>query len=54
MFYAQLQIIPLNTQEHEGNGTARELIGGLFDKLITLLAVLVHSCGTEISIVRAS
>jgi hypothetical protein len=52
--YAQLQIIFLNSQEHEGNYTARKFIASLFNKLSTLLARLVHSYETGISIVHAS
>jgi hypothetical protein len=54
MVYAQLQIVLLDSQEHQANNTARELVASLFDKLSTLLAGFVHSCGTGISVVHAS
>jgi hypothetical protein len=54
LFYVQLQIVLLDSQEHEGNNTAQELIDSLFKKLSTLLIMLVHPCGTEISVAHAS
>jgi hypothetical protein len=54
LFYVQLQIVLLDSQEHEGNDAARELIDSLFEKLSTLLVMLVHPCGTEISVSHAS
>ena len=54
LFDTQLQIILLNSQEHDSNDAARELIGSLFNKLSTPLALLVHPCGTELSVEQAS
>jgi hypothetical protein len=53
LFYVQLQILLLDSQEHEGNDAARELIDSLFEKLSTLLVMLVHPCGTEINVSHA-
>ena len=53
LVYAQLHIVLLNSQEHQGNNTTREFIASLFNKLSALLARFVHSCGTGISIVHA-
>jgi hypothetical protein len=50
LFYAQLQIILLNSQKNEGSGAAGEFIGSLLNKLSTPLALLVHLCETEISV----
>jgi hypothetical protein len=54
LFYVQLQIVLLDSQEHEGNDAARELIDSLFEKLSTRLVMLVHPCGKEISVSHAS
>jgi hypothetical protein len=54
LFYVQLQIVLLDSQEHERNDAARKLIDSLFKKLSTLLVMLVHPCGTEISEAHAS
>jgi hypothetical protein len=51
LIYAQLQIVLLNGQEHKRNNATGELCGSLFNKFGTLLAGLVHFCGTRISVV---
>jgi hypothetical protein len=54
LFDVQLQILLLDSQEHEGNDAARKLIDSLFKKLGTLLVMLVHPCGgTEINVSHA-
>jgi hypothetical protein len=50
LFNAQLQIFLLNSQQHDSNVATREFIGSLLNKLSTLLALLVHSCKTDLSI----
>jgi len=50
--YAQLQIILLYSQEHEGEDAAREFIDSRFEKFRAPLAGLVHSYGTKISVAR--
>jgi hypothetical protein len=48
--YVQLQITLLYSQEYECNRAARERIGSHFDEISTSLAMLVHFCTTEFSI----
>jgi hypothetical protein len=45
LIYVQLQVIPLHSQKHEANDSARECVGRLFKKLSTPMARLVHSFG---------
>ena len=50
LFYVQLKIVLLDSQEHKGNDAAWQLIYSLFKKLSTLLFMLVHPCATEMSV----
>jgi hypothetical protein len=54
LIYAELQIILLYSQEHEGEDAAREFIGSGLDKFRAPLAGLVHSYRTKISVAHAS
>ena len=54
LLYAKFQIILLNSKEHDGNNMAGELISSLFNKFSTMLALLVHPCGTEFSVEHTS
>ena len=48
LLYAKLKVIFLYSQEHKGNYTLTECIGSCFNKISTLLVMLVHSYRTEI------
>jgi len=50
--YVQLQVILLYWQHYECNSTTIKCIGSYFDKIDTLLAILVHSCITDINVVH--
>ena len=46
--YAELEVIALYSHEHKGNYVPTECIGSHFDKISTLLTVLVHPYRTGI------
>ena len=49
IIYAHFQVVLLHGHKHKSNHTTREWIGSQFNKIGTLLAILVHLCRTEIS-----
>lgn len=50
LVYTKLKVIPLYSHEHMGNNIPTECVGSNFNKINTLLVVLVHSYRTEIKI----
>ena len=49
LLYAELEVIALYSQKHEGNCTRTECIGSHFNEISTPLIMLVHSYGTGIN-----
>jgi len=49
LLYAELEVIALYGQKHEGNYAHTERIGSHFNKFSTSLVMLVHSYGTGIN-----
>ena len=48
LLYAELQVILLYSQKHEGNHVATECIGGHFNETGTSSSMLLHVCRTDI------
>ena len=47
LLYAEFEVIALYSHEHQGNYAVTKCIGGRFNKIGTLLIMLVHSYKTE-------